>query len=186
MSPGTPFLPDLQAWIRNADLKPDWLRIRNRYHRRRDVQHGVARSRATPSPRPGRRDRQIATARPSPHWLSSLAGCGRLHPHWASPACRLSGGAAHFLRRRVVESRCVRAHAPRAPFVPSDLPSTCREQSRPRQVGGREGCASVSCGSHEHRVRFVSFAIGFLCDAGSLHHVKSAPRNACQAVTGWT
>jgi hypothetical protein len=24
---GTPFLPDLQAWIRNADLKPDWLRI---------------------------------------------------------------------------------------------------------------------------------------------------------------
>jgi hypothetical protein len=26
-SPGTPFLPDLQAWIRNADLKPDWLRI---------------------------------------------------------------------------------------------------------------------------------------------------------------
>jgi hypothetical protein len=27
VSPGTPFLPDLQAWIRNADLKPDWLRI---------------------------------------------------------------------------------------------------------------------------------------------------------------
>ena len=27
MSPGTPFLPDLQAWIRNSDLKPDWLRI---------------------------------------------------------------------------------------------------------------------------------------------------------------
>jgi hypothetical protein len=26
-SPGTPFLPDLQAWIRNSDLKPDWLRI---------------------------------------------------------------------------------------------------------------------------------------------------------------
>jgi hypothetical protein len=25
--PGTPFLPDLQAWIRNTDLKPDWLRI---------------------------------------------------------------------------------------------------------------------------------------------------------------
>ena len=25
--PGTPFLPDLQAWIRNSDLKPDWLRI---------------------------------------------------------------------------------------------------------------------------------------------------------------
>jgi hypothetical protein len=26
-APGTPFLPDLQAWIRNANLKPDWLRI---------------------------------------------------------------------------------------------------------------------------------------------------------------
>lgn len=25
--PGTPFLPDLQTWIRNSDLKPDWLRI---------------------------------------------------------------------------------------------------------------------------------------------------------------
>jgi hypothetical protein len=27
VSPGTPFLPDLQAWIRNSTLKPDWLRI---------------------------------------------------------------------------------------------------------------------------------------------------------------
>jgi hypothetical protein len=27
VSPGTPFLPDLQAWIRNFNLKPDWLRI---------------------------------------------------------------------------------------------------------------------------------------------------------------
>ena len=27
VSPGTPFLPDLQAWIRNTELKPDWLRI---------------------------------------------------------------------------------------------------------------------------------------------------------------
>jgi hypothetical protein len=25
--PGTPFAPDLQAWIRNEDLAPDWLRI---------------------------------------------------------------------------------------------------------------------------------------------------------------
>jgi hypothetical protein len=25
--PGTPFSPDLQAWIRNANLAPDWLRI---------------------------------------------------------------------------------------------------------------------------------------------------------------
>jgi hypothetical protein len=25
--PGTPFIGDLQAWIRNSDLKPDWLRI---------------------------------------------------------------------------------------------------------------------------------------------------------------
>ena len=25
--PGTPFVGDLQAWIRNSDLKPDWLRI---------------------------------------------------------------------------------------------------------------------------------------------------------------
>ncbi len=25
--PGTPFTPDLQAWIRNDDLAPDWLRI---------------------------------------------------------------------------------------------------------------------------------------------------------------
>lgn len=24
---GTPFVPDLQAWIRNAQLNPDWLRI---------------------------------------------------------------------------------------------------------------------------------------------------------------
>jgi hypothetical protein len=24
---GTPFLPDLQSWIRNEDLAPDWLRI---------------------------------------------------------------------------------------------------------------------------------------------------------------
>ena len=27
VAPGTPFLPDLQSWIRNADLAPDWLRI---------------------------------------------------------------------------------------------------------------------------------------------------------------
>lgn len=27
VAPGTPFLPDLQAWIRNGDLDPDWLRI---------------------------------------------------------------------------------------------------------------------------------------------------------------
>jgi hypothetical protein len=27
VSPGTPFLPDRQAWIRNSALKPDWLRI---------------------------------------------------------------------------------------------------------------------------------------------------------------
>ena len=27
VSPATPFLPDLQAWIRNSNLKPDWLRI---------------------------------------------------------------------------------------------------------------------------------------------------------------
>ena len=27
VSPGTPFTPDLQSWIRNADLSPDWLRI---------------------------------------------------------------------------------------------------------------------------------------------------------------
>ncbi len=27
VAPGTPFAGDLQAWIRNSDLKPDWLRI---------------------------------------------------------------------------------------------------------------------------------------------------------------
>ena len=27
LAPGTPFLPDLQSWIRNDDLAPDWLRI---------------------------------------------------------------------------------------------------------------------------------------------------------------
>jgi hypothetical protein len=27
VSPGTPFTPDLQTWIRNSDLNPDWLRI---------------------------------------------------------------------------------------------------------------------------------------------------------------
>jgi hypothetical protein len=27
VAPGTPFTPDLQSWIRNADLDPDWLRI---------------------------------------------------------------------------------------------------------------------------------------------------------------
>ena len=27
VSPGTPFAPDQQAWIRNADLAPNWLRI---------------------------------------------------------------------------------------------------------------------------------------------------------------
>jgi hypothetical protein len=27
VSPGTPFLGDLQEWIRNADLDPDWLRV---------------------------------------------------------------------------------------------------------------------------------------------------------------
>jgi hypothetical protein len=27
VAPGTPFAPDLQSWTRNADLKPDWLRI---------------------------------------------------------------------------------------------------------------------------------------------------------------
>jgi PEP-CTERM motif-containing protein len=27
VAPGTPFSPDLQAWIRNEDLAPDWLRV---------------------------------------------------------------------------------------------------------------------------------------------------------------
>ena len=27
VAPGTPFTGDLQAWIRNSDLAPDWLRI---------------------------------------------------------------------------------------------------------------------------------------------------------------
>jgi hypothetical protein len=27
VAPGTPFTPDLQTWIRNADLDPDWLRV---------------------------------------------------------------------------------------------------------------------------------------------------------------
>jgi hypothetical protein len=27
VSPGTPFAPDLQAWIRNGNLDPDWLRV---------------------------------------------------------------------------------------------------------------------------------------------------------------
>ena len=27
VAPGTPFMPDLQAWIRNSNLAPDWLRI---------------------------------------------------------------------------------------------------------------------------------------------------------------
>jgi hypothetical protein len=27
IAPGTPFNPDLQTWIRNADLDPDWLRV---------------------------------------------------------------------------------------------------------------------------------------------------------------
>jgi hypothetical protein len=27
VSPGTPFLPDLQAWTRNEPLQPDWLRV---------------------------------------------------------------------------------------------------------------------------------------------------------------
>ncbi len=27
VSPGTPFTPDLQSWIRNAELAPDWLRV---------------------------------------------------------------------------------------------------------------------------------------------------------------
>jgi hypothetical protein len=27
VSPGTPFMPDLQTWIRNSDLKPDWSRV---------------------------------------------------------------------------------------------------------------------------------------------------------------
>ena len=27
VAPGTPFMPDLQSWIRNAELDPDWLRV---------------------------------------------------------------------------------------------------------------------------------------------------------------
>jgi hypothetical protein len=27
VAPGTPFMPDLQSWIRDADLAPDWLRV---------------------------------------------------------------------------------------------------------------------------------------------------------------
>lgn len=27
VAPSTPFVPDLQSWIRNEDLAPDWLRI---------------------------------------------------------------------------------------------------------------------------------------------------------------
>ncbi len=27
IAPGTPFMPDLQTWIRNANLDPDWLRV---------------------------------------------------------------------------------------------------------------------------------------------------------------
>jgi hypothetical protein len=27
VAPGTPFLPDLQSWVRSAALDPDWLRV---------------------------------------------------------------------------------------------------------------------------------------------------------------
>jgi hypothetical protein len=27
VAPGTPITPDLQSWIRNAELAPDWLRV---------------------------------------------------------------------------------------------------------------------------------------------------------------
>jgi hypothetical protein len=27
VAPGTPFAPDLQSWVRNENLAPDWLRI---------------------------------------------------------------------------------------------------------------------------------------------------------------
>ena len=27
VAPGTPFTPDLQSWVQNDDLAPDWLRI---------------------------------------------------------------------------------------------------------------------------------------------------------------
>ena len=27
VAPGTPFMPDLQTWIRNEDLAPDWSRV---------------------------------------------------------------------------------------------------------------------------------------------------------------
>jgi hypothetical protein len=43
--PGTPFAPDLQSWIRNANLDPDWLRRRSTR---------CSRSSVKPCPSPGR------------------------------------------------------------------------------------------------------------------------------------
>ena len=57
VAPGTPFMGDLQAWIRNSDLKPDWLRIGTDIiggTTRADVQYGVLPDRRDRCPRPQR------------------------------------------------------------------------------------------------------------------------------------
>ena len=92
VAPGTPFLPDLQAWIRNSNLKPDWLRIGT------DIIDG------SPSPtfnmtfsltgdaipKAGRQVAQIVMARVSLRWPPSSAALVQLPQPWAFPVSRRS------------------------------------------------------------------------------------------------
>ena len=72
---GTPFLPDLQSWIRNANLDPDWLRIGT----------------------------DIVGGNPAPTFNGSFSLVGTVVPDSGSTVVLFSGSmlALFFLRRRM-------------------------------------------------------------------------------------
>jgi hypothetical protein len=75
--PGTPFTPDLQSWIRNGDLDPDWLRV------------GTDIVGATP-PTPFNASFSLSGAVPDATWSAALlglavVGLGSLARRWRAP-----------------------------------------------------------------------------------------------------
>jgi len=79
---------DLQAWIRNSKLSPDWPAHRGGHHWRQCrtcVQHDLFLERGEVGVCRHARSRKTATTSPFPAWLNSSAALTQLPPHWDSP-----------------------------------------------------------------------------------------------------
>jgi hypothetical protein len=83
--PGVAIPGDLQAWIRNANLSPDWLRIGTDIIGSDTFNMTFSLTRNT-IPEAGTPGRQTATAAQSLQWLMSLGGSMRPPQPWDIPA----------------------------------------------------------------------------------------------------